>query len=40
MGSVAEAVVRRASCPVITYRDPAKSVRRPAPPESNAGKGQ
>lgn len=31
MGSVAEAVVRRASCPVITYRDPAKSHRRPAP---------
>lgn len=36
MGSVAEAVVRRAACPVITYRDPAKAHRRGSGKEATA----
>lgn len=36
MGSVAEEVVRKSSCPVITYRDPAKAHRRKTPEKATA----
>lgn len=34
MGSVAEAVVRRASCPVLVYRETAAKLARPRPAEA------